>query len=98
MIAPDGLVSFDGTATIVYPSPFNRSAQHDAKRLAILSQAAKLLNYQGSRATTLRDIAASLQEAVEQVVIGMAGQGFSGLAGGVFVKRRGALDHIADHQ
>jgi AcrR family transcriptional regulator len=42
------------------PSPFNRSAQHDAKRLAILSQAAKLFNYQGSRATTLRDIAASL--------------------------------------
>ena len=25
MIAPDGLVSFDGTATIVYPSPLNRS-------------------------------------------------------------------------
>ena len=42
------------------PSPFNRTAQHDAKRLAILSQAAKLFNYKGSRATTLRDIADSL--------------------------------------
>lgn len=41
-------------------SPFNRSAQHDAKRMAILSQAAKLFNYKGSRATTLRDIAGSL--------------------------------------
>ena len=41
-------------------SPFNRTAQHDAKRLAILSQAAKLFNYKGSRATTLRDIADSL--------------------------------------
>ena len=41
-------------------SPFNRSAQHDAKRTAILSQAAKLFNYKGSRATTLRDIAGSL--------------------------------------
>jgi AcrR family transcriptional regulator len=41
-------------------SPFNRTAQHDAKRLAILSQAARLFNYKGSRATTLRDIAESL--------------------------------------
>ena len=41
-------------------SPFNRTAQHDAKRVAILSQAAKLFNYKGSRATTLRDIAESL--------------------------------------
>ena len=41
-------------------SPFNRTAQHDAKRAAILSQAAKLFNYKGSRATTLRDIAQSL--------------------------------------
>jgi AcrR family transcriptional regulator len=41
-------------------SPFNRTAQHDAKRMAILSQAAKLFNYKGSRATTLRDIAQSL--------------------------------------
>ena len=41
-------------------SPFNRTAQHDAKRMAILSQAAKLFNYKGSRATTLRDIAESL--------------------------------------
>ncbi len=41
-------------------SPFNRTAQHDAKRGAILSQAAKLFNSQGSRATTLMDIAQSL--------------------------------------
>ena len=41
-------------------SPFNRTTQHDAKRAAILSQAAKLFNYKGSRATTLRDIAESL--------------------------------------
>lgn len=41
-------------------SPFNRTAQHDAKRAAILSQAAQLFNSKGSRATTLRDIAESL--------------------------------------
>jgi AcrR family transcriptional regulator len=41
-------------------SPFNRTAQHDAKRTAILSQAARLFNYKGSRATTLKDIAESL--------------------------------------
>jgi AcrR family transcriptional regulator len=41
-------------------SPFNSSAQHDAKRLAILSEAARLFNYKGSRATTLRDIADGL--------------------------------------
>ncbi len=41
-------------------SPFNRTAQHDAKRAAILSQAAKLFNSKGSRATTLKDIAESL--------------------------------------
>ena len=41
-------------------SPFNRTAQHDAKRTAILSQAAKLFNSKGSRATTLRDIAETL--------------------------------------
>ena len=41
-------------------SPFNRTAQHDAKRLAILSEAARLFNYKGSRATTLRDIAECL--------------------------------------
>ena len=41
-------------------SPFNRTAQHDAKRAAILSQAAKLFNTKGSRATTLLDIAESL--------------------------------------
>ncbi len=41
-------------------SPFNRTAQHDAKRIAILSQAAALFNLKGSRATTLKDIAESL--------------------------------------
>tara|TARA_R110001599_G_scaffold145321_1_gene327689 strand:+ start:158584 stop:159873 length:1290 start_codon:yes stop_codon:yes gene_type:complete len=41
-------------------SPFNRTVQHDAKRLAILSQAARLFNYKGSRATTLKDIAENL--------------------------------------
>jgi len=40
--------------------PFNRQAQHDAKRMAILSEAARLFNGKGSRATTLQDIAASL--------------------------------------
>ncbi|MEM8661896.1 MAG: TetR/AcrR family transcriptional regulator [Pseudomonadota bacterium] len=41
-------------------SPFNRTVQHDAKRLAILSQAARLFNSKGSRATTLKDIAQNL--------------------------------------
>ena len=41
-------------------SPFNRTVQHDAKRAAILSQAARLFNYKGSRATTLQDIAETL--------------------------------------
>ncbi len=41
-------------------SPFNRTTQHDAKRTAILSQAARLFNSKGSRATTLKDIAESL--------------------------------------
>ncbi len=41
-------------------SPFNRTVQHNAKRAAILSQAAQLFNYKGSRATTLKDIAESL--------------------------------------
>lgn len=41
-------------------SPFNRTAQHDAKRAAILSQASKLFNGRGSRSTTLLDIAQSL--------------------------------------
>ena len=47
-------------ATDTPSSPFNRTVQHDAKRAAILSQSAKLFNYKGSRATTLRDIAESL--------------------------------------
>jgi AcrR family transcriptional regulator len=41
-------------------SPFNRRAQHDAKRAAILSEAARLFNSKGSRATTLQDVANAL--------------------------------------
>jgi len=41
-------------------SPFNRTAQHDAKRAAILSEAARLFNGRGSRSTTLLDIAEGL--------------------------------------
>jgi AcrR family transcriptional regulator len=41
-------------------SPFNRTARHDAKHTAILSEAARLFNTTGSRATTLKDIAESL--------------------------------------
>jgi AcrR family transcriptional regulator len=41
-------------------SPFNRKAQHDAKRAAIRSEAAKLFNGKGSRATTLQDVARGL--------------------------------------
>jgi AcrR family transcriptional regulator len=41
-------------------SPFNRKAQHDAKRTAILSEAARLFNGKGSRATTLQDVARGL--------------------------------------
>lgn len=41
-------------------SPFNRRAQHDAKRAAILSEAARLFNTKGSRATTLQDVARGL--------------------------------------
>jgi len=54
------MVSDDPTSSPRPVSPFNRTVQHDAKRTAILSQAAKLFNYKGSRATTLRDIAESL--------------------------------------
>jgi len=54
-MAVDTTRRMDGPA-----SPFNRTAQHDAKRMAILSQAARLFNHQGTRATTLRDIADSL--------------------------------------
>ncbi|WP_179957475.1 TetR/AcrR family transcriptional regulator [Exilibacterium tricleocarpae] len=42
-------------------SPFNREQQHQQKRQAILSEAAKLFNRQGTRATTLAEIAARLQ-------------------------------------
>ena len=41
-------------------SPFNRKAQHDAKRIAILSEAARLFNGKGSRSTTLQDVAKGL--------------------------------------
>lgn len=41
-------------------SPFNRGVQHEAKRSAILSRAAKLFNTKGARATTLSDVAAKL--------------------------------------
>jgi AcrR family transcriptional regulator len=47
-------------ATRRQSSPFNRGAQHEAKRQEILSQAARLFNSKGSRATTLKDIAESL--------------------------------------
>ena len=57
---PNCMVSDDPTSSPRPVSPFNRTVQHDAKRTAILSQAAKLFNYKGSRATTLRDIAESL--------------------------------------
>ncbi|MDG2046865.1 MAG: TetR/AcrR family transcriptional regulator [Halioglobus sp.] len=52
---PD-ILAANGSST----SPFNRSAQRDLKRIAILSQAARLFNYKGSRATTLHDVAKSL--------------------------------------
>ena len=58
-VAPAVPPAGDGTAGTP-PSPFNRTVQHDAKRLAILSQAARLFNYKGSRATTLKDIAEKL--------------------------------------
>ena len=41
-------------------SPFSRSAQHQAKRAAILSRAAKLFNTKGARSTTLADVANKL--------------------------------------
>ena len=41
-------------------SPFNRTVQHDAKRAAILAEAARLFNTRGARATTLLDIAQAL--------------------------------------
>ena len=40
-------------------SPFSRGAQHEAKRTAILSRAAKLFNTKGARSTTLADVVAS---------------------------------------
>lgn len=41
-------------------TPFSRSHQHEIKLQTILSEAARLFNYQGTRATTLDDIASRL--------------------------------------
>ena len=41
-------------------SPFSRKSQHEIKLQTILSEAAYLFNYQGTRATTLNDIAGSI--------------------------------------
>ena len=41
-------------------SPFDKTAQHAAKRAAILSEAAKLFNSKGARTTTLADVADTL--------------------------------------
>lgn len=41
-------------------TPFSRSHQHEIKLQTILSEAARLFNYQGTRATTLGDIANSI--------------------------------------
>jgi len=41
-------------------APFSRSHQHEVKLQTILSEAARLFNYQGTRATTLGDIATSI--------------------------------------
>ena len=42
-------------------SPFSKGRQHQLKFQSILSEAAQLFNWQGSRATTLADIAGSMQ-------------------------------------
>ena len=41
-------------------SPFSRVNQHEVKLQTILSEAARLFNFQGTRATTLGDIASSI--------------------------------------
>jgi AcrR family transcriptional regulator len=41
-------------------SPFSRANQHEVKLQTILSEAARLFNFQGTRATTLGDIARSI--------------------------------------
>jgi AcrR family transcriptional regulator len=41
-------------------SPFSRNNQHEVKLQTILSEAARLFNFQGTRATTLGDIALSI--------------------------------------
>jgi AcrR family transcriptional regulator len=38
-------------------TPFSRNHQHEIKLQTILSEAARLFNFQGTRATTLGDIA-----------------------------------------
>lgn len=48
------------SAALSQGSPFDKTAQHAAKRAAILSEAAKLFNSKGARATTLADVAATL--------------------------------------
>ena len=42
-------------------SPFSKGRQHQLKFQSILSEAAQLFNWQGSRATTLADIAGSMK-------------------------------------
>lgn len=42
-------------------SPFSKGRQHQLKFQSILSEAAQLFNWQGSRATTLSDIAGSME-------------------------------------
>ena len=46
--------------TLPHRSPFDKTAQHAAKRDAILSEASRLFNSKGARATTLADVAATL--------------------------------------
>ena len=45
----------------IIASPFAKGRQHQFKFQSILSEAAKLFNWQGSRATTLEDIAGSMK-------------------------------------
>ena len=45
----------------IVASPFAKGRQHQFKFQSILSEAAQLFNWQGSRATTLEDIAGSMK-------------------------------------
>ena len=45
----------------IVASPFAKGRQHQLKFQSILSEAAQLFNWQGSRATTLADIAGSMK-------------------------------------